>query len=51
MIKKIFNGILWGAGVTLGSVIVTKGTEVVQDPVRKAKIKNKFNKIKEAIKE
>lgn len=49
VIKSIFSAILWGAGVTAGSIAVTKGIEVAKDPYKKAKLKRKFNKIKSAL--
>lgn len=51
MIKKLFNCVLMGAGVTLGCDLAKKAWELVTDPYKKARIKNKFKKIKEAIKD
>ena len=50
MFKKIFSGLLWGVGVTLGTVLVQEGIGITKDPYKKDKIKNKFTKIKDAIK-
>ena len=50
MIKNLFNCVLMGAGLTLGGVLVKKGYETVTDPYKKQRFKNKFNKIKDAIK-
>ena len=46
VIKSILSAILWGAGVTAGSMAVTKGVEVAKDPYKKAQLKRKFNRIK-----
>lgn len=51
MIKKLFNGVMWGFSVTLGSIVLTKGMEIMKDPVKKSRINNKLIKIKEAIKD
>jgi hypothetical protein len=49
--NKLFNAILQGAGVALGSILITKGVEIMQDPVKKAKIKDKFKRIKATVTE
>ena len=51
MMNKLFNAILQGAGVALGSLLLTKGIEVMQDPVKRAKMKEKFQKIKTTVTE
>lgn len=51
MIKNLFNFVLAGAAMTLGATMVSKGLETMRDPYKKAKIKNKFKKIKDAITE
>ena len=50
VIKGLFNAVLWGAGVTAGSIAVTKGVELAKDPYKKAKLKRKIDKIKSALK-
>ena len=49
--KKLFDAIIRGAGVAIGSFLITKGIHAMQDPVKRAKIKNKFEKIKATITE
>lgn len=44
--KKFFDYILMGAGTAVGYFGVTKAIKVLQDPVKKAKLKRKFANIK-----
>ena len=47
-IKDLVNCFACGAAVSLGSLAVSKGVKALQNPVRKAKIKEGFKNIKEA---
>ena len=51
MMNKLFNAILQGAGVALGTILMTKGVEIMQDPEKKARLKEKFQKIKATVTE
>lgn len=46
MMKNIFNYVLYGAAMTLGSIVITKGLEVCGDPYKKAKLKQDLQNIK-----
>ena len=48
-IKRFFNCILSGMGVTIGSVIAYTGIKVIKDPVKKANVKRRIKKIKDAV--
>lgn len=50
-IKLIFNGVLWGAGVTAGIELVKTGISKINEPYKRQNLKNKFAKIKKIIKE
>lgn len=47
-IKDLINCFACGAVVSLGSLAVSKGVKALQNPVRKAKMKEGFKNIKEA---
>jgi hypothetical protein len=45
-IKDLFIWATYGAAITLGSLGVTKGIEIVRDPYKKALIKKRIVRIK-----
>ena len=47
--KGFLRCCVYGAAITLGSMGVSKGIEVLSDPYKRTKIKNRFYKIKDAI--
>lgn len=47
--RSIFSAILQGAAITLGSTLITKGFEVLKNPVKKANLKRKIKNVKDAI--
>ena len=48
-VKSIGAAIIVGAGMELGTILARKGAQIMGDPAKKAAIKRKFNKIKDAI--
>lgn len=50
MFKRFFEYALMGAGTCIGYFAMRKGIDIASDPVKKAEVKNKFNKIKDTIK-
>ena len=50
MIKRLFEYVLMGAGTCIGYFAMRKGIDIASDPVKKADVKRKFDKIKDAIK-
>jgi hypothetical protein len=49
LFKSIGAAIVIGAGMEFGTILARKGAQIAEDPVKKAKIKRKFNTIKETI--
>ena len=49
LVKSIGAAIVIGAGMEFGAVLVKKGVEISKDPIKKATIKRKFNKIKDTL--
>ena len=50
MFKRLFEYALMGAGTCIGYCAMRKGIDIATDPVKKAEVKRKFNKIKDTIK-
>ena len=50
MFKRFLEYALMGAGTYIGYFAMRKGINIATDPVKKAEVKNKFNKIKDTIK-
>lgn len=49
MFKTIISAIVFGAGTTLGSILVTKCSNAMENPVNRAKIKKTFENIKKKL--
>ena len=49
LVKSIGAAIIIGAGMELGSILAKRGAQIAEDPVKKASIKKKFNKIKDTL--
>lgn len=49
MFKRFIGVVVLGIGMELGTVLVKEGVQIAKDPYKKATIKRKFNKIKDAI--
>lgn len=50
-IKGIVGALMMGAAMTIGCLAGTDVYCKLKDPYERAKIKNKFNKVKDALKE
>ena len=46
MIKRFFEYALMGAGTCVGYFVLRKGIAIASDPVKKANVKRKINKIR-----
>ena len=51
MLNRVFNAFLKGFGIILGAELAHKVVDTVKNPVKRAKIKEKFKKIKTTITE
>lgn len=51
MVKRFFEYALMGAGTCIGYFAVRKGIDIVSDPCKKAEIKRKIKKAKNAFTE
>ena len=49
IIKRIAAAILLGVGMELGTCLAKEGVQIAKDPYKRAAIKQKFNKVKDAI--
>ena len=49
MFKRFFEYALMGAGICIGYFAMRKGIDIATDPVKKADVKKKFDKIKDTI--
>jgi hypothetical protein len=49
LLKSIGAAIVIGAGMELGTILAREGAQIAKDPVKKATIKRKFNKIKDTL--
>ena len=49
MFKRFFEYALMGAGTCIGYFAMRKGIDIASDPVKKANVKKKFEKIKDTI--
>ena len=49
LVKSLGAAIIIGAGMEIGSILIKKGEQIQKDPVKKAGIKRKFNKIKDTL--
>ena len=49
MFKRFFEYALMGAGTCIGYFAMRKGIDIATDPVKKANVKKKFDKIKDTI--
>ena len=49
LFKRIGAAILLGVGMEIGTVLTKEGVQIAKDPLKRLAIKQKFNKIKDAI--